>query len=410
MNASVARLRSIIVTDTVTTLAAALFMIVVNTAVVRDGYLTILTVAVAATGLVMASGLPCLRRGRVTAALLRLAIANWGVAVVVALIATFAWPVMIWTALLPTVVAASFIGGRELATYVATSVLVALAVVLVGLLQDFSGFSDRVDEWVRDTILIVTAPGRVAVVALMAWHNSTSMQTMLADVTASRGELAEQANELRRSRARVVAATDRERRRIERDLHDTAQQRLIGIGIGLSRAKALYGTDPAAAATMLDTLRSELRYAHDELRDLAQGVYPPVLTEHGLEAALHSVADRSSVPVTFDLNGFGRHAPGVEAALYFCSVEAIQNVAKHAAATTIVLGGGRDEDEVWLTVADDGRGFDAAVASPGSGIVGIQDRLGSMGGRFAVTSSGHGTTVRFTVPSTPPSFATLTSA
>jgi signal transduction histidine kinase len=393
-----ARLRTIILVDVTTTLAAAAFMVAIRVGVVHDGYLTLLTVIVVAAGGVMASGLLPLRRGRVKRAMLHLAVANWSIAIIAATIATFCWPLMVWTALLPSVLAAALLSGRELAAYVATSVVVSFGVVLVGLLQDFSGFSGHVDEWVRDTVMIFTAPGLVAMVALMAWQNSTSMQSMLSDVTRSRAELADQADELRRSRARVVAATDRERRRIERDLHDGAQQRLIGIGIGLSRARALCESDPATAATMLDTLREQLRSAHDDVRDLAQGVYPPVLTEHGLEAALQSAADRSSVPVTISLGRLRRHPPTTEAAVYFCCVEALQNAAKHGSASRILLAGDADDSMLWISVTDDGGGFDPALATAGSGIIGMRDRLGSIGGRLEVSPSQGGSTVRCVVP------------
>jgi signal transduction histidine kinase len=395
-----ARLRTIILVDVTTTLGAAAFMVAIRVGVVRDGYLTLLTVAVVAAGGVMASGLVPLRQGRLKRAVLHLAVANWSIAIIAATIATFCWPLMVWTALLPSVLAASLLSGRELAAYVATSVVVSVGVVLVGLLQDFSGFSGRVDEWVRDTVLIITAPGLVALVALMAWQNSTSMQSMLSDVTRSRAELADQADELRQSRARVVAATDRERRRIERDLHDGAQQRLIGIGIGLSRARALCESDPATAASMLDALREQLRSAHDDVRDLAQGVYPPVLTEHGLEAALQSAADRSTVPVTISLGRLRRHPPSTEAAVYFCCVEALQNAAKHGSASRILLAGDADDSTLWISVTDDGGGFDLASAAAGTGIIGMRDRLGSIGGRLEVVPSPGGSTVRCVVPVT----------
>jgi signal transduction histidine kinase len=396
---SVARLRTIIIVDIGTALAATVFMIVVRATVVSSAYLTMAAALVAVSGAVMAGGLRPLARGDVRRALRWLAAANWGIAIAAATIATFSWPLMMLTALLPSVLAASLITGRELAFYVVTSVVVSLAVVLVGLLQDFSGLSDDVPEWVRDAVLIVFAPSLVALVALMVLQNSVRMQGVLAAVTASRAELAERAEELRRSRARVVAATDRERRRIERDLHDGAQQRLIGIGIGLSRAKALCRADPAAAADMLDSLRHELRVAHDELRNLAQGVYPPVLTEHGLEAALQSAADRCPLPVTVALDPVGRHHPDVEAALYFCCVEALQNAAKHSRARSIRVACGRDGSMLWITVADDGVGFDAATTPGGRGIVNIRDRLGAIGGELEVVGRRDaGVVVRGLVP------------
>jgi signal transduction histidine kinase len=396
---SVARLRTIILLDIGTALAATVFMVVIRATVVSSAFLTAAAALVAVSGAVMAGGLRPLAHGDVRHALRWLAAANWGIAIAAATIATFSWPLMMLTALLPSVLAASFVTGRELAIYVVTSVVVSLAVVLVGLLQDFSGLSEDVPEWVRDAVLIVFAPSLVALVALIVLQNSVRVQGMLTAVTASRTELAEQAEELRRSRARVVAATDRERQRIERDLHDGAQQRLIGIGIGLSRAKALCEVDSAAVAGMLESLRDELRVAHDELRNLAQGVYPPVLTEHGLEAAMQSAADRCPVPVTVALDHVGRHHPDVEAALYFCCVEALQNAAKHSRARSIRMACGLDGAILWISVADDGVGFDAATAPGGRGIVNIGDRLGAIGGQLEVTATRDGgVVVRGSVP------------
>jgi len=182
-------------------------------------------------------------------------------------------------------------------------------------------------------------------------------------------------------------------------LHDGAQQRLIGIGIGLSRAKEVCLVDNAAAAVMLDSLRHELRTAHDELRNLAQGVYPPVLTEHGLAAALQSAADRCPLTVTVEIDPVGRHHPDVEAALYFCCVEAIQNVVKHAQARSIRLGCGIDASMLWISVTDDGIGFDAATTSGGRGIDNIRDRLRAIGGNLEViTKRDAGVTVRGYAP------------
>jgi signal transduction histidine kinase len=381
---SVTRLRTIILVDIGSAIAATLFMVVVRLTVVSSSYLALAAALVALSGAVMAAGLRPLSRGDVRGALRWLAAANWGIAIAAATIATFCWPLMMLTALLPSVLAASLITGRELGFYVVTSVVVSLAVVLVGLLQDFSGLSEEVPAWVRDAVLIVFAPALVGLVALMVLQNSVRVQGVLAAVTASRSELSEQADELRRSRARVVAATDRERRRIERDLHDGAQQRLIGIGIGLSRAKELCLVDGAAAAAMLDSLRHELRVAHDELRNLAQGVYPPVLTEHGLAAALQSAADRCPLTVTVEIDQVGRHHPDVEAALYFCCVEAMQNAVKHAQARSIKLGCGVDASTLWISVTDDGIGFDAATVSGGRGIDNLRDRMGAVGGELEV--------------------------
>jgi signal transduction histidine kinase len=393
------RLRMIILVDAATAASATVLMLVIRATVVSSSYLTLAAVLVAISGLVMLVGLFPLKHGNSWAALRWLAVANWSIAIAAAMVATFSWPLMMQTALLPCVLAATIISGRELAAYVAISVVVSIAVVLVGNLQDATGLTGRTPDWIRDLVLILFAPALAGLVALMVTQYSTTMQAALRSLRASRAELATGADELRASRSRLVAATDRERRRIERDLHDGAQQRLIAIGIGLSRAKALCDSSPPQAADLLDTLRHELRVAHDELRDLASGVYPPVLTQHGLEAALQSAADRCPVPVTLALGWIGRHPPDVEAAVYFCCVEAMQNVVKHAGSSSIVLAGACENSTLWFSVADDGAGFDPQLDSPGRGIVNIRDRLGSIGGGLDVTSRpGAGATVRGYIP------------
>jgi signal transduction histidine kinase len=242
-----------------------------------------------------------------------------------------------------------------------------------------------------------------AMVGLIVLSNSLRLQGALVAALEAQAELSEQAEELRRSRARVVAATDRERRRIERDLHDGAQQRLISIGIGLAGATAQLRTDPDAAAAELVDLRRQLHLAHEEVRSLAQGVYPPVLSEHGLVEALRSAVDRYPLPVTLDLHDPGRHPSELEAAVYFCCVEALQNAAKHSRATKVRVSLGADDESVWFSVQDDGAGFE--TGSPGSGgtatggMVNMRDRLGASGGTLRLESApGGGTLVHGSVP------------
>ena len=144
------------------------------------------------------------------------------------------------------------------------------------------------------------------------------------------GRLEESLGEVRESRARIVAAADAERRRMERDLHDGAQQRLVMISLKLGMAANLIESDPAAAAELHEELRHDASRAIEELRDLAHGIYPPLLESDGLASALEDVADQSALPVTMNSNGTDRYPAAVEAAVYFCCLEALQNAAKHA--------------------------------------------------------------------------------
>jgi signal transduction histidine kinase len=196
------------------------------------------------------------------------------------------------------------------------------------------------------------------------------------------------------SRARIVAAADEARRRLERDLHDGAQQHLVSAAITLGRAQA------QARGTQVEHLVSDaleqLRHAMNELRDLARGIHPPLLTERGLAAALESLVTRSPVPV--DLRAtHERFAPPAEAAIYFVVAEALTNVAKHAEATMARVWVSVQNDLLGARVWDDGVG--GADAAAGSGLRGLADRLEALGGSLTILSPpGDGTIIRASVP------------
>ena len=213
-------------------------------------------------------------------------------------------------------------------------------------------------------------------------------------------DLERRAEELRTSRARVVAAADVERRRMERDLHDGAQQRLVLLGLDLGAARRLIGHDPAAASAAHAALQADLRRALAELRDLAHGIYSTELETEGLPAALRDAATRAALPTTLRCDGVGRHPRDAEAAIYFCCLEALQNAAKHAGSTAQAVIHLREEaDRLVLEVADDGRGCDAALARAGAGQHNMADRVGALGGTVSLRSApGSGTTVTASVP------------
>jgi signal transduction histidine kinase len=220
-------------------------------------------------------------------------------------------------------------------------------------------------------------------------------------------QLQRHAEELRASRARVVAAADAERRKIERNLHDGAQQHLVALAVTVRLAQQLAETDPQQARALLEQLGHDLQDAVQELRDLAHGIYPPVLMDRGLVAALESAATRAPLPVEIVAAGdVGRFAQEVEAAVYFCCLEALQNAGKHAgeasAATVTISREAAPDGRPILTfrVADDGVGFDpSGSAGRGHGFVNMGDRLGAIGGTVEVDSApGRGTRVSGTVP------------
>jgi signal transduction histidine kinase len=205
--------------------------------------------------------------------------------------------------------------------------------------------------------------------------------------------------ELRASRQRLVAAQDEERRKIERNIHDGAQQQLVAMSVKARLASSLAAKSPDRTAAMLEEIQHDLTDALENLRDLARGIYPPLLADQGLAAAITAQARKSTVPVRVEADGAGRYPPEIEATVYFCVLEALQNVAKYAGATRTTVELEAIDRELRFSVTDDGRGFDAATVALGSGLQGIADRLSAVGGALELRSSpGRGTTVAGRVP------------
>jgi signal transduction histidine kinase len=210
-------------------------------------------------------------------------------------------------------------------------------------------------------------------------------------------ELRAQLAEIHASRARIVEAGDVERRRLERDLHDGAQQRLLGIGLALQLARSQLGPGANGATELLAEAEGELRAALDELRELARGIHPAVLTEQGLGPALRTLAERSPVPVSLEAEPSTRYSAPVEAAVYFLVSESLANVAKHAQASRVRVRVESDGETVVVDLADDGVG--GADPARDSGLRGLADRIHALDGRVAVRSApGSGTTIHAEIP------------
>jgi signal transduction histidine kinase len=206
-------------------------------------------------------------------------------------------------------------------------------------------------------------------------------------------------DEVQASRARLAAAASEERRRIERDLHDGAQQQLVTLRLKLDLAGELVERDPVAGAARMRELGAEVEEILEDVRSLAHGIYPTLLADAGLVEALRSVARRCALPTTVEADGLQRQSPEIESAVYFCCLEAIQNAVKHAGEAATVTIRLEEADELRFTVADDGVGFDASSTDGGAGMTNMRDRLAAVGGELAVLSAvGHGTCVSGTVP------------
>ena len=205
--------------------------------------------------------------------------------------------------------------------------------------------------------------------------------------------------ELRGSRQRLVTAQDSERRRIERNIHDGAQQQLVALAVHLRLADSLIDEDPAQAHSALRDLQAQAGEAARDLRELAHGIYPPLLADRGLPDALAAQARRSPVPVITETRSVGRYSPDIEAAVYFCCLEALQNVTKYAGAASARLRVSAVNSHLSFEVTDDGLGFDPAATAAGTGLQGMADRVEALGGSIEIRSlPGQGTTIAGRIP------------
>jgi signal transduction histidine kinase len=229
-------------------------------------------------------------------------------------------------------------------------------------------------------------------VALKKAHLDSSLQDSLE-------QLRRQATELQASRGRLVAAADAERRRIERNLHDGAQQHLVALSVKVRLIEQFAERDPERAKSLMNQLQEDVGSAIEELRSLAHGIYPPLLSSAGLGVAMSAACRRAPLPASLEADDVGRHAPEIESAVYFCCLEALQNAAKYAGS------GASARVRIWeeaggllFEVSDDGGGFEAGQQPDGAGLTNMRDRLGAVGGTLRVESDDRGTRIHGAVP------------
>ena len=252
----------------------------------------------------------------------------------------------------------------------------------------------------RTWIDVGTEDGRpLAIVSAAAsLADEPELQAAVAAATRVAAETGELLDDLRQSRARLVDAADQERRRLGRDLHDSAQQRLVAMRVRLALAHERLGA--AAESAGLPELERELDGALEDLRAVARGLYPVLLSRDGLVPALRSATRSAATPVTIVDTGISRHPELVEAAVYFTCLEALQNVAKHGGpGTSATITIGEEDNTLTFTIRDDGRGFDTGTARDGTGLLSMRDRIAAVDGSLSIESTaGQGTTIRGRVP------------
>ena len=212
-------------------------------------------------------------------------------------------------------------------------------------------------------------------------------------------ELVARLDELQASRQRIVAAGDEARRRLERNLHDGAQQQLVAMALKLRLANSMTTKDVGRAREMLTEIETDMTHALEDLRDLARGIYPPLLADQGLVAAIQSQARKAPIEVRIEATEVGRYTQEAEAAVYFCVLEALQNASKYSGVQSACVRLGGTADELQFDVIDEGQGFDPATVRRGAGTTNMHDRLSALGGTLVIDATpGQGTTVMGRIP------------
>ena len=357
----------------------------VQLVVVQSGWILVLLAFTAAYGGTLFWARVQNRLGRLARAVLVMNIAVWPLAIVGTIVVPEALPITSLSGLGPVLLAVPELSRRAVARLLILSIVMTLAITAISM-TDITHLGDRVPELTLDIAVLLSVPALVGLILVIGGQN----HQLLTD----RNQV------LHSSRQRIAEATDRERRRIERDLHDGTQQRLHGALVQIAAARRLTSTDRAQAASLLVDARNELREAITDLHDLVNGVRPAVLDEFGLAAALRSAVARRSPPASVAFRELGRYRPDIEAAVWFCCLEAMVNTEKHAGPMSHIDLRMEDMGRfLRFSVADDGPGFAVSPASSTTGgLRNMHDRVEAVGGTLAVTSSSTGSRIVGTIP------------
>ncbi|OBF32099.1 two-component sensor histidine kinase [Mycobacterium sp. ACS1612] len=349
----------------------------------RNPYVLLFAAVGAPQCVALAVGLHLARLGRYSQSISLVCVTNWISVVLVTLINPNFLAVMALVALVPVVFAEPYIRWQR---GLAFTVITALCVLAMALLVRILPVPEAVQNgprWLETAFIVVALPFNAFHLLVIVWNNAAALRT-------SEGQLAERAAELAASRTRLTTAADEERRKLERDLHDGAQQHLVSLSVLIALARK---ADPQRCQSLLSEASELVETSIVEIRRLAHGIYPPLLVSGGLTEALPTLAARASVPVHVDLQGLGRYPSSTEAALYYCCSEALQNAAKHGGpGTTVTIKARGDGQALHLSISDTGRGFEPGTI--GHGLTNMTDRLSAIGGQLVIdTAPGRGTRI-----------------
>jgi signal transduction histidine kinase len=360
-------------------------------AFLRSAWFLAIAAICSAQCLALAVALALARRGRYPQSITLACISNWVAVLLITSVAPNLLPAMVLAALVPVVFAQPYIRWQRGLVFAVITAGCVLALASVARFEHFAHFATPPPRWIEHAFIIIALPVNAFHILVIAWNNAGALAV-------SEQMLAERAAEVEASRGRLVTAADEERRRLERDLHDGAQQHLVALAVLIQLARK---AEQGKHQPLLAEASGLLEDAIAEIRRLAHGIYPPSLVSGGLPQALSSVAAHAPIPIQLDLQGIGRYPDSIEAALYFCCSEALQNAIKHGGpGTAVTITGRADGPTLTLTISDTGRGFEPAAT--GTGLTNMTDRLSAIGGKLKIDAApGQGTRVTAVVETAP---------
>ena len=371
----------------------------------REPLLWVLSGVFLALSMVRSRSIPAIDRGDIERAIVLFTASKWLVSLVFVVVLPITLPIAMINIIMPIALVSTQLPERRFPLMVAAAMGVTLLAGMAGYLQNSFELEQRVEPWVWQWLCIVVLVAHIVPLSLIVWRANRQQTIVLNEALDANARLRESDAELRRSRSRLVSAADAERSRIERDLHDGAQQRLVAVLVQLRLAARTARRSGDVDLDAVDALADDLEAGIEEVRRLAHGIYPPLLKMRGLASALTAVARRNGPRMTVVDDGIGRFDAAIEAAVYFCCLEAVQNATKYGGDDVDVVirlccATVDDREELTAAVSDTGPGFDpSGVAGAGRGLENVRDRIGAVGGEVAIESViGGGTTVELRVP------------